>query len=271
MNGDKRPVALVTGASSGIGRAFALRLARDGKDLILVARRKERLSKLADEIADIGGTAEVIVADLSNRNGLARVEQRAARGDISILVNNAGFQKYMPFSDLDPDIAEQQIFLHVTAPARLCRAALAGMLSRRKGSIVNVSSMLSFSAGLDRPFLPKRATYGASKAFVTAFSEILASEVKDSGIKVQALCPGVVRTEFHDVDGKPRLRPDVPVMEADDVVQASLAGLDLGETVCLPGLANQSLLEDVSRARQALFGSALSAEIAPRYAGKSDR
>jgi short-subunit dehydrogenase len=268
MDAETRPVALVTGASSGIGRAFARRLARDGNDLILVARRKERLSELADEIADNGAAAEIIVADLSGQNGLAPVEQRAARGDISILVNNAGFQKYMPFADLDPDIAEQQIFLHVTAPVRLCRAVLPGMLSRSKGSIVNVSSMLSFSAGLDQPFLPKRATYAASKAFVTAFSEILATEVRDSGINVQALCPGVVRTEFHDVDGRPQRRPGVPVMEAEDVVQASLAGLALGEIVCSPGLANQNLLENVSKARQTLLGSALSAELAPRYAGK---
>ena len=185
-----RPCALVTGASSGIGRAFAQRLARDGFHLILVARRQERLAELAGEIEKLGATAEIVVADLTTPEGLAAVEKRAAAGDLTMLVNNAGFQAYRPFVELDPDVAEAQIFLHTTVPVRLSRAALPAMLARGDGAIVNVSSMLAFSAGMDQPYLPKRATYAATKAFVSAFTETLAGELVGTGVKVQALCPG---------------------------------------------------------------------------------
>src|ERR1700675_1353714 len=146
-----RPTALVTGASSGIGRVFAQRLARDGSDLILVARRQERLEEGAHQIEKEGARVEVIVADLAMPEGLAAVERRAAFGDLTMLVNNAGFQTYVPFVELDPDRAEAQIHVHVTAIVRLSRAALPGMLARRLGSIINVSSMLAFSAGMDHP------------------------------------------------------------------------------------------------------------------------
>ena len=265
-----RPRALVTGASSGIGRAFARRLARDGADLILVARRKERLDELARELERDGARAEVIVADLATRQGLAAIESRAASGDLTMLVNNAGFQTYMPFVELDPDRAETQIRVHVTAIVRLTRAALPAMLARRSGAVINVSSMLAFSAGMDQPFLPKRATYAATKAFVNAFTEILSGELAGTGVKVQALCPGVVRTEFHDVDGKPVLRPNVPVMEPDDVVEASLAGLALGDVVCSPALADRSLIDREREARHAVFGGGRGSELPPRYRAKRE-
>ena len=152
-----RPCALVTGASSGIGRAFAQRLARDGFHLILVARRQERLVGACREIETLGATAEIVVADLTIPEGLTEVEKRAAAGDLTTLVNNAGFQAYRPFVELDPDLAEAQLYLHTTVPVRLCRAALPAMLARGDGAIVNVSSMLAFSAGMDQPYLPKRA------------------------------------------------------------------------------------------------------------------
>jgi short-subunit dehydrogenase len=258
--------ALVTGASSGIGRVFARRLARQGYDMILIARRRERLNEVAREIEAAGRKAEIIVADLASPEGLACVEERARIGDLTMLVNNAGFQKYMPFAELEPDIAEAQIRVHVTAVVRLSRAALPGMIARNTGAIVNVSSMLAFSAGLDLTFLPKRVTYAASKAFVNAFSETLAGELAGTGVKVQALCPGVVRTEFHDVDGKPLLRPNVPVMEPEDVVDASLAALALGDVICSPALADRSLLEREREARHAVFAAGRGRERAPRYA-----
>jgi short-subunit dehydrogenase len=260
-----RPCALVTGASSGIGHAFARRLARDGADLILVARRKERLDELARQVGADGASAEIVVADLATSEGLAAVERRAAAGDLATLVNNAGFQTYMPFVELDPDRAEAQIHVQVTAVVRLTRVALPAMLARNSGAIINVSSMLAFSAGMGQPFLPKRATYAATKAFVNAFTENLASELAGTGVKVQALCPGVVRTEFHDIDGKPVLRPNVPVMEPDDVVEASLAGLALGDVICSPALADRSLLDREREARHALFGSGRGSELPPRY------
>ncbi len=235
----QRPIALVTGASSGIGRVFAKRLAADGYDLVLTARREERLKDLAAELEKAGVKAEIIVADLSTRDGLAKVEERAGAGDIAMLVNNAGYQTYMPFVELDPDAAEAQIHAMVTTVVRLCRAALPAMLARGAGDIVNVSSTLAFSAGMTDAFLPKRANYAATKAFVNAFTEILATEVSGTGVRVQALCPGVVRTEFHNVDGEPKIRPNIPLLEPEDVVQASLAALELGEVICLPALSDR--------------------------------
>jgi short-subunit dehydrogenase len=260
-----RPRALVTGASSGIGRAFARRLANDGFDLILVARRQERLTELARQVEKDGARAEVVVADLTTPEGLAAVEQRAAAGDVTMLVNNAGFQNYMPFVGIDPNLAEAQIAVQVTAVVRLSRAVLQAMVARQDGAIVNVSSMLAFSAGMDQPFLPKRATYAATKAFINAFTETLASELAGTNVKVQALCPAVVRTEFHDVDGKPVLRPNVPVMEPEDVVEASRAGLALGDVICSPALVDRALLDREREARHAVFGGGRGGELSSRY------
>jgi short-subunit dehydrogenase len=263
-----RPCALVTGASSGIGRAFAQRLARDGSDLIVTARRQDRLAELAGQLEKDGARTEVIVADLATPKGLAAVEARAAAGDLTMLVNNAGFQTYMPFVQLDPDRAEGQIHVQVTAVVRLSRAALPAMLARKSGAIINVSSMLAFTAGMEQPFLPKRATYAATKAFVNAFTACLSTELAGTGVKVQALCPAVVRTEFHDVDGKPVLRPDVPVMEPEDIVEASLAALALGDVICSPALADRGLLDREGEARHALFGGGRGSELSPRYQAK---
>ena len=263
-----RPLALVTGASSGIGRVYALRLAREGHDLILVARRAERLEEVAREIAALGRRAEIVLADLSTHDGVAAAEARAAKGDVTMLVNNAGFQVYRPFAELDPDLAEAQIHAHTTAIVRLCRAVLPKMLERGAGAIVNLSSSLAFSAGMRAPHLPKRATYAATKAFVNAFTEILAVEMEGSGVKVQALCPGVVRTEFHDQPGRPgAIRPNVPVMEPQDVVAASLAALTLGDVICIPGLSDRAPLEREREARHAVFPNGMKSDLAERYRG----
>ncbi len=262
-----RPVALVTGASSGIGREFAKRLAKDGYDLVITARREERLKELARELEEAGAKAEIIVADLDTREGLAKVEKRAGAGDIAMLVNNAGYQTYMPFVELDPDVAEAQIHAMVTAVVRLCRAALPAMLKRGAGDIVNVSSTLAFSAGVTEAFLPKRANYAATKAFVNAFTEIVANEVAGTGVRLQALCPGVVRTEFHNVDGEPKLRPKIPLLEPEDVVQASLAGLKLGDVICLPALSDRAIAEREMQGRSAMFRAGVSGEMAERYRG----
>lgn len=260
-----RPVALVTGASSGIGRCYAARLAGLGYDLVVTARRKDRLDALVRELGAAGAETEIIVADLTTRAGVAQLEMRAAAGDLQMLVNNAGFQTYRPFAELDPERAEEQIEAQVTAIVRLCRAALPAMLARGSGDIVNVSSTLAFSAGMTEAHLPKRAVYAATKAFVNAFTEILAGEVAGTGVRVQALCPGVVRTEFHDVDGEPKLRPKIPLLEPEDVVTASLAALDLGDVVCLPALSDRSLALREAEARHAMFRAGVSGEMAARY------
>ncbi|TPL46437.1 SDR family NAD(P)-dependent oxidoreductase [Mesorhizobium sp. B2-4-6] len=196
---------------------------------------------------------------------MSEVEGRAREDDLEMLVNNAGFQTYMPFVELDPAVGEAEISVQVTAVMRLSRAVLPAMFGRRSGAIINVSSMLAFSAGLDSAFLPKRAVYAATKAFVNSFSETLASELAGTEVKVQALVPGVVRTEFHDVDGKPILRPNVPIMEPEAVVQASLAGLELDEVVCVPALDERGLLDDELEARRTLFGNGRGSELSPGY------
>jgi short-subunit dehydrogenase len=258
-----RPLALVTGASSGIGRAYAERLAADGHDLILVARRRDRLEELAAHLATLGAGAEIVPADLSEADGMRRIEERIAGEErLAFLVNNAGFGNYGPFAEIDVALADRQIDLHLKATIHLCRAALPGMIARRKGAIVNVASTLSFTAAakMERP---KRATYAASKAFINAFTQILAGEIEGTGVRVQSLCPGVVRTEFHDnIGGRP---PGTPVLEPADIVTASLAGLGLGEVICVPQLIDAATLGALAGALNAVWTGSRQPQIAARY------
>ena len=244
-----RPSALITGASAGIGAAFARRLAAGGCVVTIVARRRERLEELAKQLhAEHQVTVEPLCADLTNPDDLRMVEQRIA-GD----------------GTLAPDRAEELIRLHVLALTRLTRAALPGMLARGKGAIVNVSSRLSFSASLSSPPLPKRAVYAASKAYINTFTEILSDELKGTGVRVQALCPGIVRTEFHEVVGADLSRvPPEAFMSPDDLVHASLAGLHLGEVICVPALEDPELITQAAVARSRLMQSNVGS-IAPRY------
>ena len=164
MTLEHAPKALVTGASSGIGAAFAERLARDRYDLILVARRRERLDALAERLRENQSvTVDVIQADLTRPDELLVVEKRiTAEPALSMLVNNAGFGGYMPFTSLEPDRAEELIRLQVLAVTRLTRAALPGMIARDRGTVINISSRLAFSASMPSPPLPRRATYAAT-------------------------------------------------------------------------------------------------------------
>ncbi len=264
----KRPVALVTGASSGIGAAFAARLAQDGYDLVVVARRRERLENLAQELEHKHGVnVEVLPADLSRRESLRAVEQRAAgEPALDLLVNNAGFGGYMPFVQLDPDRAEELINLQVLAVTRLTRAALPDMIARRRGAIINVSSRLAFSASIASPQLAKRATYAATKAYINTFTQLLSSELEGTGVQVQALCPGVVVTEFHRNMGMdPSRFPPAITMKAEDIVAASLDGLKLGEVICVPALDDPDLIKQVQESERRLFESSMSGSAARRY------
>jgi short-subunit dehydrogenase len=230
--------ALVTGASAGIGAAFAERLARDQYDLVLVARSRDRLDALAKRIRDERGMeAEVLAADLTLPEELARVEKAiAADSRLELLVNNAGFGTYGPFAELDPEREELEIRLNVIALVRLARAALPVMLARGHGSIVNVSSLAGWQP------CPHNATYGATKAFVNSFTEALHEELRGSGVKVQALCPGFTRTEFQERAGiDTSSLPDFAWMEPAQVVEASLEGLRRGEVLCVPGVHNKAL------------------------------
>ncbi len=263
-----RPRALVTGASSGIGAAFAERLARDRYDLIIVARRKELLETLAQRLQNSGGVnVEVVAADLTEKSALRMLEQRIAQDSaLDLLVNNAGFGGYMPFVSLDPDKAEELINLQVLAVTRLTRAALPGMVTRGHGGIINVSSRLAFSASLDFPQLPKRATYAATKAYINTFTQIISNELKGTGVRVQALCPGIVRTEFHQRMGMdPARLPAEMVMSPEDIVKASLAGLQLGEVICIPALEDPGLLDSLKASERGLLEQSNGGKLAKRY------
>jgi uncharacterized protein len=263
-----RPRALVTGASSGIGAAFAERLAHDGYDLIVVARRRENLEALARRLHDSEHiSVEVIAVDLARPDGLRAVEKRIAdESSLELLVNNAGFGGYMPFVQLDPDKAEELINLQVLAVTRLTRAALPGMIARGHGSIINVSSRLAFSGSLGSSQLPKRATYAGTKAFINTFTQLLQSELEGTGVRVQALCPGVVQTEFHErVGADPSRFPPEIVMKPEEVVAASLAGLRLGEVICMPALDNPSLLTQIQESERHLFEQSRKGSVAERY------
>lgn len=264
----KRPRALVTGASSGIGAAFAERLAKDGYDLILVARRHDKLEELAQRLkTSYAVSVEVLVADLGRHVSLQTVEKRIAdESALEMLVNNAGFGGYMPFVELEPDKAEELINVKVLAVTRLARAALPAMLARGHGSIINVSSRLAFSGSMGSSQLPKRATYAGANAFINTFSQLLQSELEGTGVSVQALCPGVVATEFHTHVGTDSSRfPAAIVMEPEDLVEASLAGLKLGEVICIPTMDDTELLIQIQESQKRLFEQTRSGSMAERY------
>jgi uncharacterized protein len=229
-----RPLAVVTGASAGIGKIFCERLAARGYDLIAVARDGNRLEALRAELEQRHGIAvEVFPADLTIDTDVSLLAERVARSpQLELLVNNAGFGTRGSLVDASPAQQEAMLRLHIMAPMRLAQAALPVLLARRRGAIVNVSSVASFvySAG--------NVNYCATKAYLTSFSQGLAAEVAGTGVKVQALCPGFTHTEFHQ-----RMKVDageVPRwmwMPAERVVETSLRSLDRGgPVVCIPGI-----------------------------------
>ena len=234
--------AVVTGASAGIGEEFARQLAAAGFDLTLVARREERLAALAAELSAAHGIrAEVRAADLSRDEDISALAGYLAQlPDLVLLVNNAGFGTRGSFTEVPLERTLDMIRVHVTASVTLSRAALLGMLPRRQGAIINVSSVAAFfpSGG--------GATYGATKAYLNAFSEALAAEVKDAGIKVQALCPGFTATEFHTVgDYQGFDRATIPAlvwMPASDVVAESLAALAGDRVIVVPGAKYRAIV-----------------------------
>jgi len=232
--------ALVTGASAGIGREFCHQLAARGSDLIVVARDTERLDALAHELgARHGVRVEVLSADLTRDADVARVADRAATDPaLGILVNNAGFGTVGSLAAAPAEQQEAMLRLHVLAPMRLTRAALPGMLSRRRGTIVNVSSVAGFI------YSPGNVNYCASKAYLTTFTEGLALELAGTGVAAQALCPGFTHTEFHQRMGPDsRRRPRFMWLTPEGVVRASLRQLDRGgPVVCVPGLRYKALV-----------------------------
>jgi short-subunit dehydrogenase len=253
-----RPRALVTGASAGIGMVFARRLAHAEYDLVLVARRRDRLEALAQELRrDAGVAVEVIGADLTDARALVDIEARIAQDEtLALLVNNAGFGGYRPFVSIEPKMIDDLIDIHVRAVARLTRAAVPGMVRRGAGSIVNVASLLALSGTLPPDPLPHRVTYAAAKAFMVTFTQALAGELDGTGVRVQVCLPGRVDTEFHRIQGLDTSRLP-PMMSAEDIVTGALAGLALGEVVCVPALSDTALLDRLAEAQLAVFRAAV--------------
>jgi short-subunit dehydrogenase len=227
-----RPVTLVTGASSGLGAEFARACARRGDELVLVARRRDRLEALA---AELGGTAHVVVVDLAVPEAPETLlGEVAARGlSVATLINNAGFGLAGPFADQALDRQREMIDLNMRALVGLTHLVLPAMKANRAGFILNVASTGAFQAG------PGFALYFATKAFVLSFSEALHQELKGSGVRVSALCPGPTRTEFGEVAGVTTDRFDRFAADAASVVRAGLAGLDRNQAIVIPGFSNK--------------------------------
>jgi len=241
--------ALVTGASSGIGALYAQRLAHRGHDLILVARNGSRLSALAGRIhAATGRTVRTITADLSDASDLARVEE-TLRTDASItmLVNNAGVGATAPLLQADVDKMSELIALNTNALMRLTYAAVPGFVARGLGTVINIASIVAVAPEL------LNGVYGASKAFVLAFTQSLQHELADKGVRVQAVLPGATATEFWDVAGMPVTHlPQQIVMSAEHLVDAAIAGLDAGEVFTVPSLPEVAQWDAFEAARRAM-------------------
>ena len=225
-------VALITGASAGLGAEFARQLARRGTRLVLVARREDRLRTLADEV----GNARVIAMDLSAHDAAERLvaDLDAAGAEVELLINNAGFGQIGRFASLDAKRQREMIDLNIGTLTDLCRAIAPRMIERNSGGILNIASTAAFQPG------PNMAVYFATKAYVLSFSEALHEELKPQGVHVSALCPGPTRTEFGDVAGfGGNGMFDRVAMEAPAVVAAGLAGLARNKAVVVPGAINK--------------------------------
>ncbi|ONI87735.1 short-chain dehydrogenase [Saccharothrix sp. ALI-22-I] len=228
------PTALVTGATAGIGAEFTRHLAGDGCDLVLVARDEERLARTAAALrTDHGVAVEVLVADLATDDGIAAVERRVAQG-VDLVVNNAGFGQRGDF--LTSDVAEELAMLkvHCEAVLRITRAALGPMLERGSGGVINVASVAAFFS---------RGTYSASKGWVVTFSDSVRQQINGSGVHVMALCPGWVRTEFHQRSGMDTAGiPGFLWLDATRLVTGALRDLRRGVAVSVPGLPYRILI-----------------------------
>ncbi len=231
-----RPLAVLTGASSGIGRELAPLIAADGYDLLLVARRKAELTSLAEELTGkYQIDAEPCVADLGKPRGVDNVVKAVGDRNVEVLVNNAGFGLHGRFADIDAAGLQGMIDVNVTAVSALTRALLPGMIEHKRGRVLNVASTAAFQPG---PFM---AGYYASKAFVLSLSEALAEELKGTGVTVTALCPGHTATGFQSTADLPDSTPlfRMPSPDATAVARAAWSGTKRGKRIVIPGFMNK--------------------------------
>lgn len=257
-----KAVAAITGASSGIGAVYARRFAARGYDLMLIARRADRLTQLAAELEQAHGIAvRVLPADLTDPTDLGKVvEALKSEERLHVLVNNAGNGPVRSTADLTDEQAADTLALNVTALMTLTRAALPGFTARKAGAIINIGSVLAFHG------LPMSSLYSATKAFVLTYSRAIHQEVAESGVHVQAVLPAGTTTDFYETAGVPISAFDPKVfMTAEQLVDAALVGLDRGETVTLPSVHDESLWLTFDDARAKLFAGTQNGSPAPRY------
>lgn len=263
----RRPLAVVTGASSGIGRELARTAGEAGYDVVAVARRQERLDALAAELSEKGVAARAVVADLSDTAGIERVMASLAGAPVDVLVNDAGVGGRGTFAverDLALDLA--MIRLNVMAVVELTGRLLPGMVERRRGRVLNVSSIAGYLPG------PGQAIYHASKAFVKSFSLALAEETRGTGVQVSTLCPGPVRTEFAQSAGyragEVRSNALMPIHSAAEVAAAGWEGLMAGRAVVVPDLRTRIGLQVL---RFVPWQLVMRTAAPPRQAGRDNR
>jgi len=263
MNSPKsQGTALVTGASSGIGAVYAERLAARGFDLLLVARDHKRLESAAGKLREAHGVqVEVLKADLTQKDEVLKLEQRLrSDSSISLLVNNAGVAVNGLLANADPEVLEQLIQLNVTTLTRLAAAAASAFTSAGRGTIINIASVVAL--------FPERfnATYSASKAYVLSLTQSLNTELEGTGVKVQAVLPGVTRTEIWERSGFDASGiPAEMVMEAGEMVDAALSGLDQGELVTIPSLPDAGEWQAFVAARHVMAPNLSHSSAASRY------
>jgi uncharacterized protein len=262
MEKHSKGLAVVTGASSGIGAVYADRLARRGYDLLLVARNEERMKDLAKKlVSETGSKVEILAADLTNSNDLAKLERILGEDSrITLLVNNAGVGATAPLLNSDVSAMSRMISLNVVAPTRLTYAVVPAFVKRGAGVIINIASAVAVAP----EFL--NGVYGGTKAFVLGFSQSLRHELTDSGVRVQVVLPGATATDFWENAGK-RVEelPQEIVMTVDDMVNAALAGFDQGEFVTIPSLPDAGQWQSFEAARQAMIPNLTLSRPAARY------
>ena len=259
----KQETAVVTGASAGLGSLYADRLAKRGYDLLLVARRGDRLDALAEKIrSSYGVSVKTLVADLGSAVDLEMVAAAITSDPtISVLINNAGQSTLAPVADTSAAQTKTMLSVNISAVTALTMAALPGFKQRNHGTIVNIGSVLGFAS------LPISTIYSSTKAFVHLFTRGLQEELAGTGVKVQLVLPAATATDIWELAGVPLSNLDpATVMVAEKCVDASLAGLDLGETVTMPSVEDTGLLTAYDTARLNLLGSSQSGKPASRYA-----